>query len=916
MSLVMIARVLAPDMKTLAGFRLLDTESKEIKDVPMTSLFAGMAKGVKIDNLGIVNGSIVGTNGAIERYGIINQKQGLVILKSLKQDGQTVGFIVSDEMGKVVTLKKEDVVTIAERIGIANGKVVDGTISSIRGNYEEVEIETVKKEREKQIKEAQERSCRTQTIVEKALQEDEENKANGKDSTAERIKKLRQSKTVVSKATGNSIEFDENGLYSHIVDIKLPNYDGNKMVDLRGWTVEEKMNRIYQMVMAIDKFAYCVLFELNATPVESFICPTMAVTDTGMLLYSCEFVRDTHVDALLFIVLHEIYHVVMRHATRGENKDPELFNDACDLYINKLLCEQFGLTPTGGKKLLTDDHKYNNSPLDRNYLRKDPYIEFGNYGYYSKDIDTNKDTPEVIYNRLLQEKIKQQEQQGQNGEQSKKGQNGNSNNNNQQSNENKDNEDKDKQQGNGSSSNENENEDQDGNNDGNGNKQKSNQKPQDGDEDCEDGAEGENGEGNQSKDKNQKGGSGKQEDGDDSEDGDGDSGQGQKSKSKNQGKGQGNGDSEDGDDGQDGDNSQGSQGKGKDNNGQDKNSDGQSGEASNSQGGLGNDVRKDRGNSARDGQRQNSDYGSLDSSNNKNNGNGNNSQGQGDNTGETSNSSEYTDGDNGDNPGGWQELSQQENILRKVLGNLEGIKRSDLLRDRKGLEQGKSANEAAIDAMMRRAEVHAKNIGAPAGSFIERLIQASMEKKVDFRALIKKQLLELSAFDRSFKQPDKRFVSRGLTLPGKTPLDPNKLKGVKICIDTSGSIGDKELAEDLGMVLQLMKQFKAEGEIIYWDTSVRAITEFKKVEDVLKSKPHGGGGTDVTCVFDYCNNRKLCKIPPTLIIVITDGYFSIADRAKLSAKYGKKTIWIINDDNYKNFQAPFGKKAPLKCKEN
>jgi predicted metal-dependent peptidase len=40
---------------------------------------------------------------------------------------------------------------------------------------------------------------------------------------------------------------------------------------------------------------------------------------------------------LLFILIHEIAHVALKHICRGENREPILWNIACDLYVNKII---------------------------------------------------------------------------------------------------------------------------------------------------------------------------------------------------------------------------------------------------------------------------------------------------------------------------------------------------------------------------------------------------------------------------------------------------------------------------------------------------------------------------------------------------------------------------------------------------
>ena len=99
------------------------------------------------------------------------------------------------------------------------------------------------------------------------------------------------------------------------------------------------------------------------------------------------------------------------------------------------------------------------------------------------------------------------------------------------------------------------------------------------------------------------------------------------------------------------------------------------------------------------------------------------------------------------------------------------------------------------------------------------------------------------------------------------------------------------------------------------DIDVRAIYPFKDIKDLVSKKPMGGGGTDANCIFKYFEEERDYKIgkkkKPSVILIFTDGYFSVVhDKYK---KY-KDVIWIIKDN--KNFKPPFGVVAPFKQDEN
>ncbi len=142
MSILAIAN-LSDNFETI-GFRLLDTLSKQVKDVPIKSIRKALLQGkVKIDNLKIEDGTVVGYNGDISRLpkivnGILNESSPLIIINKIAD----IGFTVADFKGDIKKWKSEDVIRYATYNGISNGKVVykDGKryISAIEGEYQNI----------------------------------------------------------------------------------------------------------------------------------------------------------------------------------------------------------------------------------------------------------------------------------------------------------------------------------------------------------------------------------------------------------------------------------------------------------------------------------------------------------------------------------------------------------------------------------------------------------------------------------------------------------------------------------------------------------------------------------------------------------------------------------------------------------
>ena len=59
-----------------------------------------------------------------------------------------------------------------------------------------------------------------------------------------------------------------------------------------------------------------------------------AATDGARIYFGTEFLEELSDSELDFVMMHEILHVALQHCWRGEDKDDDLFNIACDIVVN------------------------------------------------------------------------------------------------------------------------------------------------------------------------------------------------------------------------------------------------------------------------------------------------------------------------------------------------------------------------------------------------------------------------------------------------------------------------------------------------------------------------------------------------------------------------------------------------------
>jgi predicted metal-dependent peptidase len=109
-----------------------------------------------------------------------------------------------------------------------------------------------------------------------------------------------------------------------------------------------------------------------------------------------------------------------------------------------------------------------------------------------------------------------------------------------------------------------------------------------------------------------------------------------------------------------------------------------------------------------------------------------------------------------------------------------------------------------------------------------------------------------------------------------------------IAVDTSGSIGEKELSEFQAEVQATLDECKPDAiDVVYCDCRVNGVQEFTP-GDLVKLRPMGGGGTMFEPVFDYIVSADLPESAeysryehdePECLIYLTDGYGSFPESA-------------------------------------
>lgn len=143
--------------------------------------------------------------------------------------------------------------------------------------------------------------------------------------------------------------------------------------------LESKFAKLILDLRRIRPF-YAALYE-SIDKIEDESVETICVTSSKMK-YNPNFLDTLEYSELIFVILHELTHIALKHPVRVAGRDSLIYNIACDLYVNKLLEEEF------------------KSNIKAVYNSKF-YIQMPKQRVYSEEIDTNNDCVESIYNELL-----------------------------------------------------------------------------------------------------------------------------------------------------------------------------------------------------------------------------------------------------------------------------------------------------------------------------------------------------------------------------------------------------------------------------------------------------------------------------------------------------------------------------------
>lgn len=170
----------------------------------------------------------------------------------------------------------------------------------------------------------------------------------------------------------------------------------------------------------------------------------------------------------------------------------------------------------------------------------------------------------------------------------------------------------------------------------------------------------------------------------------------------------------------------------------------------------------------------------------------------------------------------------------------------------------------------------------PAG--LERLIEELVAVHTPWHEILERFMVARQKDDFSWANPNRRFIGQGIYIPGQNYAP--KMGEVVIGVDTSGSIGQRELGEFNAHVSRILEACGPERtHVVYCDAEVNHVDTYEPDDFPVRLTPHGGGGTEFQPVFDWIDNQG---IEPEVVVYLTDGF----GPSNFTTSHAAKTVWL------------------------
>lgn len=143
--------------------------------------------------------------------------------------------------------------------------------------------------------------------------------------------------------------------------------------------------------------------------------------------------------------------------------------------------------------------------------------------------------------------------------------------------------------------------------------------------------------------------------------------------------------------------------------------------------------------------------------------------------------------------------------------------------------------------------------------------QAATTNPIPFQTVLSDYLDTLTKDCPTWKHLNRRQFAAGLTMKG---YGFGSLRSAVVAFDASGSMSEEQKAQTIQQVEYMRDVLQIqELHLLVFDDKLQNSIKIDQGTPVSTYELHGGGGTQLNCVFEYIEEHMLC---PELLMVFTD----------------------------------------------
>lgn len=201
------------------------------------------------------------------------------------------------------------------------------------------------------------------------------------------------------------------------------------------------------------------------------------------------------------------------------------------------------------------------------------------------------------------------------------------------------------------------------------------------------------------------------------------------------------------------------------------------------------------------------------------------------------------------------------------------------------------AARSQIESIVQELE-RAKAAGSIPGSFRSWVDARGVPARVPWERVLRRRLTNTldrtgGYDDYAYDRPSRRQSAVGYG--PRAPVLPRSISPrahVVVAIDSSGSMGDDELAQCVAETVSLAERTGAQVTVLVCDTQIHQVQRYEGPAQLRRSGLAGRGGTDFRPIFEWA---EACRVPVSSLVIMTDGF----GPAPVSSKLASRTTWLL-----------------------